>query len=130
MVQDMVEQDLMYGLAALAEEALDCEESLRGEVMVLPPEIMEELATLGLELLKGWERYKNAGRAALLHFHCSEKTETQVVSLELLCQGDMMGSWKLMANCHVCQCWVHALSRRGVSRADLVLAGWLGQLRW
>ena len=51
----------MYGLAALAEDALDCEESLQGEVMVLPPEIVEELATLGLELLKGWERYKNAG---------------------------------------------------------------------
>ena len=51
----------MYGVANLAEETLDCEESLRGEVMVLPPEITEELATLGLELLKGWERCKNAG---------------------------------------------------------------------
>ena len=67
---------------------------------------------------------------ALLHFHCSEKIETQVVSLELLHQGHMVVRRKLVANCHVCQCWVHALSRRGVSRADLVLAGWLGQLRW
>ena len=67
---------------------------------------------------------------ALLHFHCSEKIETQVVSLELLCQGHMVVRRKFVANCHVCQCWVHALSRRGVSRADLVLAGWLGQLRW
>ena len=46
----------MYGVANLAEDALDCEESLQGEVMVLPPEIMEELGTLALELLKGWER--------------------------------------------------------------------------
>ena len=43
----------MYGLAALAEEALDCEESLRGEVMVLPPGIMEELGTLAHEHLSG-----------------------------------------------------------------------------
>ena len=76
----------MHGLANMAEDPLDCEESLRGEVVLLPAEIMEELATLGpehlsgimkelgtlaLELLKGWERCKNAGRAALLHFHCS-----------------------------------------------------------
>ena len=44
-----LEQNLMHGLANMAEDPLDCEESLRGEVVLLPAEIMEELATLGHE---------------------------------------------------------------------------------
>ena len=62
---------------------------------------------------------------ALLHCHCSEKTGSQADSLELLCQGDMVGSWKHMANCHVCQCWVPlSLGEASAERTWCWQAGW------